>query len=320
MSSGSNPDRERNPVRDIHQLNLERTLAHNSFREKLVWQGKRKTPTAISNRPCGRRPISCARILNAVLGLEGEHAIAEITILNPYQAPKIDLLKETNLDLRAKTQQGVTFIVEMQVEKEDFFAKRALYYTSKAYVGQIQRGDQYPKLNQVIFVGILDFSLFDGDDYLSTHLIVNQNTLKQEIKDFELNFIELPKFHKQEQELDTIIEKWVYFFKHAGNLTVIPKPLSEPPELIEAFELLEQHTWTQEELDIYESWLIRDASHLYALETAKRDGFKQGLEQGRKQSTLDLADTLLQDGMPLEQVMKYTGLSREELEQLQQGE
>jgi len=41
--------------------------------------------------------------LNAALDLHGEHEIAEITILNPYQAPKISILKETNLDVRATT-------------------------------------------------------------------------------------------------------------------------------------------------------------------------------------------------------------------------
>ena len=112
--------------------------------------------------------------LNAVLDLRGEHAIAEITILNPYQAPKISLLKESNLDVRAKTRGGVTFIVEMQVEKQDYFAKRALYYSAKAYVAQIARAEQYPKLNQVIFIGIMDFRLFETLDYLSTPSDVGQ--------------------------------------------------------------------------------------------------------------------------------------------------
>ncbi len=258
--------------------------------------------------------------LNAALGLSGKHAIAEITILNPYQAPKISILKETNLDVRAKTHAGVTFIVEMQVEKQDYFAKRALYYTSKAYVAQIQKADEYPRLNQVIFIGILDFELFDDDEYLSTHLILNKKTYKQEIKDMELNFIELPKFHTQEVDLKTVIEKWVYFFKHADDLTVIPDSLSTPHELVEAFEILAQHNWTQDELDIYDYWLMQEAGHQDALETAKRDGRKAGIEEGIQQGKGDVARELLRDGMPLEQVMKYTGLSRKELEEMQEQE
>lgn len=251
--------------------------------------------------------------LNAVLDLYGEQAIVEITILNPYQAPKISILKESNLDVRAKTKGGVTFIVEMQVEKQDYFAKRALYYTAKASVAQIEKAEQYPKLNQVIFIGILDFTLFETTEYLSTHLMLDKKTHKQEITDLELNFIELPKFTLQLEELATIIEKWVYFFKHAGDLTVIPDVLSDPHELVEAFELLEQHTWTKDELDIYDYWAMKEAGHQDALETAKRDGRKEGRQEGRQEVTLEM----LRNGVPVENIVKWTGLRWEEVEKLQ---
>ena len=54
--------------------------------------------------------------LNAVLNLHGVHEIADLTILNPYQAPKLAELKYTLLDVRAIDKRGVTFIVEMQIE------------------------------------------------------------------------------------------------------------------------------------------------------------------------------------------------------------
>lgn len=279
--------------------------------------------------------------LNAVLDLHGDNAITEITILNPYQAPKISLLKESNLDVSARTYAGVRFIVEMQVEKQDYLAKRALYYAAKAYVSQIQRAESYPKLNQVIFIGILDFTLFEGEDCLSKHLILNRKTFEHEIQDLELNFIELPKFHKSLEELETVIEKWIYFFRYAEDLTMVPEPLAELEELSEAFEILAQHNWTQDELDIYDYWQMKEAGHQDALDTARRDGLKQGkqegfkqgfqqgiqqgiqqsiqegIEQGEKRKSLTIARTMLQDGFPLEAISKYTGLNREEIEQLQ---
>ena len=266
--------------------------------------------------------------LNAALDLQGDKAIAELTILNPYQAPKISLLKETNLDVRATTNGGVTFIVEMQVEKQDYFAKRALYYTAKAYVSQIAKAEQYPKLNQVIFVGIMDFTLFETPEYVSRHLILNEKTHTQDIRDFELNFIELPKFTLTESDLRTVIEKWVYFFKHAGNLTMIPATLTNPPELADAFDILEQHTWTREEVDIYDYWAMKDAGHQDALDTAKRDGYQagrqegrqeglqEGLQEGRRESQHQIALEMLRDNAPIEMVMKWTGLSKKEVERL----
>lgn len=254
--------------------------------------------------------------LNAVLDLHDEHAIAEITILNPYQAPKISILKETNLDVRAKTRGGVTFIVEMQVEKQDYFAKRALYYTAKAYVAQIEKAEQYPKLNQVIFIGIMDFTLFETNEYLSTHLIIDKKSHRQEIKDLELNFIELPKFTKTLEELETIVEKWVYFFQYADDLSVIPEPLSEPHELVEAFEILAQHTWTRDELDIYDYWAMKEAGHQDALDTAKRDGYAEGRQDGRQDGRQSVVMEMLRKSVPIDNIVNWTGMSRNEVESL----
>jgi predicted nucleotidyltransferase len=99
-------------------------------------------------------------------------------------------------------------------------------------------------LNQVIFVGILDFNSFEGDSYLTRHLILNKETLKQERPDLEFNFIELRKFNKSEEELESIIEKWLYFVKNAGNLTVIPKSAEAIPELKEAYSQAAMNTWS----------------------------------------------------------------------------
>ena len=162
-------------------------------------------------------------LLNALLELEGDTCIKDVTLKNPWQPPDIPLLKETILDIKAVDNRGVSFLVEMQIRDTNFFDKRALYYTAKAYTGQIKKGENYPKLNQVIFIGILDFNSFDGDNYLTRHLILNRDTLKQELRDIEFNFIELKKFTKSEEELESIIEKWIYFIKNADNLTMIPK-------------------------------------------------------------------------------------------------
>ncbi len=194
--------------------------------------------------------------LNAVLNLQGVHEIADLTILNPYQAPKLEALKYTLLDVRAIDKRGVTFIVEMQVEQVAGYQKRFLYYGAKAYAGQIERGDDYPQLNQVIFIGILDFVGFEGENYLTRHLILNQETKKQEIDGIEFNFIELPKFTKQEHELTSLLDKWVYFLKHASDLEVIPES-ADTSSLKAAYEVAERFRWSRDELEIYDYWGIK---------------------------------------------------------------
>ncbi|KJR42352.1 hypothetical protein MCHI_001763 [Candidatus Magnetoovum chiemensis] len=224
--------------------------------------------------------------INAVLGLEGEKKIADLTILNPYQAPKIAGLKETTLDIRAKSKEGVTFIVEIQVQKKLGFEKRVLLYTGKAYVGQLEKGDDYPKLNQVIFIGITNFDVFKGDKYLTQHLILNTATHIQELKDFEFNFIELTKFDKRENELETIVDKWIYFIKHAGQLKIMPKN-ADFTELKEAYETADTMLWTKEELDIYDYWLIKEQDERGAIEYSFLEGQRKGLIKGKEEGLVE---------------------------------
>ena len=238
--------------------------------------------------------------LNAVLNLTGEKEIQELEILNPYQAPKIEALKYTLLDVRAKDKRGVTFIVEMQVEHVIGLRKRFAYYVAKAYASQIERGEDYPKLNQVIFIGILDFAEFESEHYLTRHLILNTETYRQEIQDLEFNFIELPKFIKKEAELETILEKWIYFIKHAGALEIIPANADATP-LKAAYEVANTFSWTREELEVYDYWGIKAQDERGMVEFAVA---------AEKRTT---ACKMLAKGYGPSEISEFTGLSAEEI-------
>ncbi|MBF0592932.1 MAG: Rpn family recombination-promoting nuclease/putative transposase [Nitrospirae bacterium] len=224
--------------------------------------------------------------LNAVLGLSGDREIGDLEILNPYQVPKIEGLKDTILDIRAVDKRGVTFIVEIQVQKKKGFEKRVLYYTSKAYVGQLEKGEDYPKLNSVIYIGIVDFEIFKGDNYLTRHLILNTETLNHELRDFEFNFIELPKFTKGQDEIESIIEKWVHFIKNAYSLEMVPK-CADFVEIKEAYEIANEITWSKKELEVYEYWQIRLQDERGALENSFDEGKLEGKKEGRIEGRIE---------------------------------
>ncbi|MES0336045.1 MAG: Rpn family recombination-promoting nuclease/putative transposase [Candidatus Magnetobacterium sp. LHC-1] len=217
--------------------------------------------------------------LNAVLGLNEDREIGDIEILNPYQMPKMEGLKETILDIKAIDKSGVTFIVEIQIQKQKGFEKRVLYYTSKAYIGQLGRGEDYPNLRPVIYIGIVNFEIFEGNNYLTRHLILNKDTLKRELTDFEFNFIELPKFTKTEAEVDSIIEKWIYFIKNAYSLEMVPVS-ADFVEIKEAYEIANEGTWSKKEFEVYEYWQMRLQDERGALENSFDEGKLEGLLEG----------------------------------------
>jgi predicted transposase/invertase (TIGR01784 family) len=243
--------------------------------------------------------------LNAVLDLEGNKKITWVEILNPYQFPKIAGLKSTILDVRAKDKAGHSYIVEMQVADKKGFDKRITFYSSKTYAAQINSGEEYYKLKPTIFIGILNFEYLKNLDYLSRHAILDTKTYEQnrsadQLKDLEFYFIELPKFNKTEQELTDLVEKWVYFIKNAENLNVIPASVNDEG-LKSAYQEADQHTWTKEEVEEYEYARMRDTDEI-----------------AREMLILEkIAKSLLQTALTNEDIAKHTGLTVEQIEQLQ---
>lgn len=197
-----------------------------------------------------KKKVILISFLNAVLGLEALGRIKEVTLLNPFQLPRIAGEKSSIIDIKATDGNGATFIVEMQVAEPAGFDKRVLYYTSKDYAGQINIGEEYPKLRPVYFIGILDFKYFSGQQYLSSHLIVDEETGECVFNDLKFRFIELPKFNKKVHELKNIIDKWTFFIKNADELEVMPDNVDDEG-LKEAYTEAAQHNWTKEEYDAY---------------------------------------------------------------------
>ncbi len=242
--------------------------------------------------------------LNAVLDLRGDREIGDIEILNPYQMPKMEGLKETILDIKAVDKSGVTFIVEIQIQKQKGFEKRVLYYTSKAYIAQLGKGDDYHVLNQVIYIGVVDFKIFNGFNYLTRHLILNTDTLKQEFKDFEFNFIELPKFTKTENEVESIVEKWIYFIKNAYSLEMVPKS-ADFVAIKEAYEIANEGTWSKKEFEVYEYWQMRLQDERGALEYAVENALIRGQIEGRLEGIIEGQRTGLIEGIEGMLEIKY---------------
>lgn len=197
-----------------------------------------------------KKKVILISFLNAVLGLEAQGRIKEVTLLNPFQLPRIAGEKSSIIDIKATDGNGATFIVEMQVAEPAGFDKRVLYYTSKDYAGQINIGEEYPKLRPVYFIGILDFKYFSGQQYLSSHLIVDEETGECVFTDLKFRFIELPKFNKKVHELKNIIDKWTFFIKNADELEVMPDNVDDEG-LKEAYTEAAHHNWTKEEYDAY---------------------------------------------------------------------
>ena len=262
--------------------------------------------------------------LNSILDFKDTKQIKSLTIVNPYQVPKIKDLKNTILDIKAINQDDEEFIVEMQIEDDKNFAKRSLYYTSKSYVNQIKKAEQYKELKKVYFIGILDFAIFDTPHYLSQHLILDSKTLNHELKDFEFNYIELKKFNLSLQECDSIAKKWIYFINNAENLTLIPKEYEDIEEFRLAFEAIKIYQWSEKELEVYDYMSMQKGKRISELETAEskgiqkgiEQGIQKGIEQGEQNKAIEIAKNLLIANVDIDIIAQTTNLPIKQITKL----
>ena len=258
---------------------------------------------------------SLISFLNAVINLPNNEKIVDVEIINPYQLGKLSEGKSTIVDVKAKDENGNVFIVEMQVAEMDYFNKRILYYTSQSYVSQLDKGVQYNKLKPVYFIGILEFEIGQNKNYFSRHKVLDVETQEHIIQDVEFNFIELPKFDKQINQLETSIDQWTYFIKNAENLTLIPEGVKDEG-LKEAYTEADKQNWTKLELEDYERASIKERDEIGRIEFAEKKGEKKGEIKGRLEGKLEVAKTAKKMGLAIPDIVKLTGLSEREIENL----
>jgi predicted transposase/invertase (TIGR01784 family) len=168
----------------------------------------------------------------------------------------------------------------MQVADRKGFKERVQYYASRDFSMQIDKGDDYPKLRPVYFIGILNFSNSRSKSYVSKHLTIETETGDNILDGIKYAFIQLPKFKLKEHELVTMTDKWTYFIKNAKNLEIIPSFVKEDEGLKTAFQEAEKYTWKKEELIAYDNFYIREQDERGAIELAKEEGISMGIEQG----------------------------------------
>jgi predicted transposase/invertase (TIGR01784 family) len=130
-----------------------------------------------------------------------------------------------------------------------------------------------------------------------------------------LVFVELPKFHKELEELTSLVDKWLYFLKYANRLETVPSKMKIVPAIDHAFSVAEQSRLSREELEILEKRQIFLHDSRNAILKAKQQGLQQGLQQGAYQEEIAIARSLL-DILDVETIVTKTGLSIEEINQL----
>ena len=257
-----------------------------------------------------------------------DRKIVDLEFIDKEMHPVERDAKGVVYDMFCKTDQGTRIIVEVQRRKQPFYPERAIYYSTFQIQRQVEAGaDSYAFL-PVYVINILNFKMDQHEDCTDVKTVYRlyEECSHQLLTDrVTFIFIELPRFSKSIDELDGNVLEGMYFcLKNMAALEECPRVLTHQV-FKKIFEVSELCKMDQEKRDkvISKMTTERDLRNqmAYAIEQGLqqgreqglRQGLQQGLQQGREEERIDIAKGMLADGMPVESIAKYTGLTAEEI-------
>ena len=257
--------------------------------------------------------------LNALF--EGKQVVSDIRYLNSEQLGINALSRRAIFDVYCETVDGEKFIVEMQNVYQPFYKDRSVYYSTFPIREQANMGNWNFELKSVYTIGILNF-VFPEDEYSEDclyHEIKLMDTEDKHVFFDKLTFmyIEMPKFNKTEDQLVTMLDKWLFVLRNLTRLMEKPAALQERI-FTRLFEQAEIAKFNKEDRRGYEQSMkaYRDISNaiIGAKMLGRKEGIEEGRKEGRKESLIEIARKLKAKGMGQYDISEITGLSVDDME------
>ncbi|NEQ10272.1 MAG: Rpn family recombination-promoting nuclease/putative transposase, partial [Moorea sp. SIO4E2] len=144
-------------------------------------------------------------------------------------------------------------------------------------------------------------------------------------------YVELPKFTKSVDQLETHFDKWLFLLRHLASCNAPPEPL-QGNVFAQLFEVAEIANFSSEEQALYQDSLkvYRDMYSVNqtliqegleqgrqeGLEQGRQEGLEQGRQEGEQAGIQKIAKQMKAAGLPLKDIAEYTGLSVDDINQL----
>lgn len=265
-------------------------------------------------------------LISQITKMDLEYLKKNLKVINTNIPKERAYEKTTEADILLSVEGNILNLEMNKDYYEGLFEKNDVY--QHALISRIlKRGESYLNLKKVIQINIDNFSKFKKEISvfklleIDTHEIENENYIKYHIA--------LPKILKKyynKTEL-SYLEKLLLMIviDEKDELKKVSKGDKVLMELRKKIETL-----SEEELfaNMYDKeWqekMVYNTKMEYAektgLEKGMKQGLEQGLEQGRKEGKekekIDIAKKMLKDGLDIETISKYTGLKKEQIENI----
>ena len=286
-------------------------------------------------------------IFEGLISVLVKEKVTIVELLDTESNKQAENDKYNRVDIKALNSKGEIILVEIQQTRELDYLQRMIYGVAKTIIEHINSGDAYAEVKKVFSINILYFNMGEGDDYLyhgqtvlkGVHTNDNLKLTDHEREDLkvltpeqvfpEYFVIRVNVFDKD--IIDGYLEEWMDYLKNERI-----RPDTTAPGLQEARKRLDLLMMTDAERKQYEhdiDTLVRDTdvmktrlleARIEGRKLGRIEGREEGREEGRAEGraegelgkALDIARNLKSMGLGLSDIVKATGLTEEEINQL----
>ncbi len=282
-------------------------------------------------------------ILEGFLSALLREDIEVLDLLESESDQESEKQKYNRVDILVRDARDRVMIIEIQNEHESDYIERLLFGTCKVIVDHMQIGRPYEEITKVISVSILYFNLGTGDDYVyygstqftgihtGTPLVVRRRFMtphgRYVLRERDLEKEIFPEYYmihteRFRDEVKEDLDEWIYMLKNEH----VPEEFKSR-NIDKAREKLAVIKMSGEKRKQYDKYLMDAPIERDVIETAKAKGHmegydkghEEGREEGRKETAKETAQNLLSMGvLTIEQITQATGLSIEEIKELNQ--
>ena len=263
--------------------------------------------------------------------------VEDVTFLPTEQLGNSDTNKRLVFDVLCASQNNDHIIVEMQKASQEFFKDRIIAYSSRHISEALEVGDRRYSFPIVLTIVLLDFEIpeLKGSDKFLQHVMLKDDENQKFSDKMSFLLIDLTKFAGEInfEQLTDEIQKWCYVIKNMWRLKENDIPADETVfrELYENCKISKLNAMEKQEYEksVLEYEDVKDAMeyhHRMGKAEGLNEGFingfekgvEKGMEKGRAEAIIQTAKNLLSMGMPVSDIAKATGLTENEVNQLEQ--
>lgn len=257
----------------------------------------------------------------------------KVTILEILESESNQLSAEdkfNRVDIKARNSKDEIIIIEIQNTRELYYLERILYGVAKAITEHISLGETYYKVKKIYSISVLYFDIGKGNDYLyyGQNHFVGVHTgdhLQVNVKERDAIVSRMPaeifpeyvliRVNEFDKVVVTPLEEWMKYLKD-GTI----RPDTTAPGLSEAREKLKYFSMPPKERMAYDEHLSAVMIQNDVLDSAKLEGKiegrAEGRAEGRDEERFSIARNMKQLGIPVDVIVKSTGLTSGEIETL----